>query len=69
MILVFVWLTSLSLMISRSIRIAADGIILFVLWLSNIPSCICPSPRPNIIEPPFSHKEKLAKKQAYTEGH
>ena len=28
--------------------------------MANIPLCICPSPHPNIIELPFSHKEKLA---------
>ena len=31
------WLTSLSMIISRSIHAAADGIISFFLWLSNIP--------------------------------
>ena len=32
-----VWLTSLSMTISRSIPVAANGIILFFLWLSNTP--------------------------------
>ena len=36
-----VWLTSLSMIISRSIPVAASGIISFFLWLSNIPLCIC----------------------------
>ena len=30
----------LSVIISRSIHVAANGIILFFLWLSNIPLCI-----------------------------
>ena len=34
MIFVFLWLTSLSMIISRSIHVAVNGII---LWLSNIP--------------------------------
>ena len=38
MIFVFVWLTSLSMIISRSIHVVANGIISFFLWLSNIPS-------------------------------
>ena len=37
---VFLCLTSLSMIISRSIRVAADGILSFFLWLSNIPLCI-----------------------------
>ena len=41
MIFVFVWLTSLSVIISRSIHVAANGIISFFLWLSNIPLYIC----------------------------
>ena len=36
-ILIFVWLTSLSLIISRSILDAANGIISFFLWWSNSP--------------------------------
>ena len=36
-----VWLTSLSMMISRSIHDAANGIISFSLWLSSIPLCRC----------------------------
>ena len=35
-----VWLTSLSMIVSRSIHVAANGIISFFLWLSNIPLCI-----------------------------
>ena len=34
MIFVFLWLTSLSMVISRSIHVAANGIISFFLWLS-----------------------------------
>ena len=37
MIFVFLWLTSLSMIISRSIHIAANGIISFFLWPNNIP--------------------------------
>ena len=29
------------MIISRSIHVAANGIISFFLWLSNIPLCIC----------------------------
>ena len=36
----FFWLTSLS-MISRSIHVAANGIISFFLWLNKIPLCVC----------------------------
>ena len=32
-----VWLTSLSMVLSRSICVAKNGIISFFLWLSNIP--------------------------------
>ena len=32
-----VWLTSLSMIISRSVCVVANGIISFFLWLSNIP--------------------------------
>ena len=41
MVFVFLWLISLSMTISRSIPVAANGIILFFLWLSNIPLYIC----------------------------
>ena len=34
---IFTWLTSLSMIISRSLHFAANGIISFFLWLSNIP--------------------------------
>ena len=37
MVFVFIWFTSLSIIISRSIHVAANGIILFLLWLSSIP--------------------------------
>ena len=36
-----VWLPSLSLIISKSMHVAADGIISFFLWLSNIPLSMC----------------------------
>ena len=35
------WLTSLSMIISNCIYIAADGIISFLLWLSSFPLCLC----------------------------
>ena len=35
------WLTLLSMRISKSIHVAANGIISFFLWLSNIPLYIC----------------------------
>ena len=41
MIFVFLLLTSLSMIISRSIYVAANDIISFFLQLSNIPLCIC----------------------------
>ena len=41
MIFVFLCLTSLSMIVSRSIHVAANGIISFFLWLSNIPLYIC----------------------------
>ena len=44
MVFLFLWLTSLSLTISRSIHVAANGIILFFLWLSNILLYICTHP-------------------------
>jgi len=34
-------LTSLSMIFSRPIHVAADGIISFILWLSNIVYCVC----------------------------
>ena len=37
MIVVFLYLTSLSITIFRSIHVAANDIILFFLWLSSIP--------------------------------
>ena len=37
MIFVFVWLISLTMIMSRSIHVAANGIISLFLWLSNIP--------------------------------
>ena len=40
MLLVFLWLPSLSKISSRSFHVAANGIISFFLWLSNIPLCI-----------------------------
>ena len=36
-----VWLTSLSMTMSRFIHVATNGIISFFLWLSNIPLYIC----------------------------
>ena len=39
--MIFVWITSFSMRISSSIYVAADGIISFFLWQSNIPLCIC----------------------------
>ena len=41
MIFIFVWLTLCSMVISRYIHIAANSIISFFLWLSNIPLSIC----------------------------
>ena len=40
MISVFLLLTSLNMIISWSIQVAANGIISF-LWLSSIPLCVC----------------------------
>ena len=40
------WLTSLSMIISRSIRVAANCIISFFLWHSSIPLCICTTSLP-----------------------
>jgi len=39
MLFVFVWLISLNMIFSMSIHVAANGNILFFLWLTNIP-CI-----------------------------
>ena len=36
MVFAFVWLISLSMIISRSIHVTANGIIPFYLWLSNV---------------------------------
>ena len=37
-----VWLTSLSMIMSRSIHVATwNGMISFFLWLSSIPLCVC----------------------------
>ena len=44
MVFVFLFLTSLTSLtvrISSSIHVAINGIILFFLWLSRIPLCIC----------------------------
>ena len=40
-IFVFVWLSSLSMTISRPIHVVANGIISFFSWLSSIPLNIC----------------------------
>ena len=40
MVFVFLFLTSLSIGVSSSIRVAANDIILFFLWLSSFPLCI-----------------------------
>ena len=37
------WLTSVNMRISRSIHVAANGVISFILCLSNSPLCICTS--------------------------
>ena len=37
MVLVFLFLPSFSMIISRSIHVAADGVTSFFFWLSNIP--------------------------------
>ena len=42
MVFVLVWLSSLRVIISASIQVAANGILSF-LWLSNIPLCVCVS--------------------------
>ena len=41
MVFSFVWLTSLSMIMSRSIHVAANGNISFFLWLSNSPLYVC----------------------------
>ena len=43
------WLTSLRMRISSSIHVAANGIILFFLWLSSIPLCVYIPHLPNPI--------------------
>ena len=40
MVYVFLFLTSLGVIFSRSILVAANGIISFFLWLNSIPLCI-----------------------------
>ena len=40
MVFIFLWITSLSLIISSYIHVAADDIISFFFWLSSIPSCV-----------------------------
>ena len=37
MVFVFLWLISLSMIISRSIHVPSDGVIYSFLWLNNIP--------------------------------
>ena len=44
MILIFVWLPPLSMTLSRSVHVAANGILSFFLRLSNIPLYICTTP-------------------------
>ena len=39
--IVFLWLTSFSVIISGSVHIAENGIISFFSWLSSIPVCVC----------------------------
>ena len=39
--MVFVFLTSLSMISVKSIHVAENGIILFCLWLSSILLCVC----------------------------
>ena len=41
MVFAFVWLTSLSMIMSRSIHVAANGNISFFFWLSNSPLYVC----------------------------
>ena len=40
-VVVFLWLISLSIIPAKSINVASNGKILFFLWLSNIPLCVC----------------------------
>ena len=40
MIFVFIWLTSLSMVVSKSIHVAANDIIL-LFFMANIPLCVC----------------------------
>ena len=49
-----IWVTSLSMTLSRSIHVAADGIISFFQWLSNIPLYICATSFSSIPSNPFS---------------
>ena len=44
MTFVFVWLTSLSMIISKSIHGATNGMISLFLWLSTIPVVVCNTP-------------------------
>ena len=44
MILVFIWVTSLSVTVFRLIHVAASGVISSFLWLSSIPFCIYTPP-------------------------
>ena len=38
--MIFVWLASLSMIISRSIHVVVNGFISLFLWLNNIPFCM-----------------------------
>ena len=40
MMFVFLCLTSLSMVISGSIYVAANGIVSFFFWMGNIPLCV-----------------------------
>ena len=40
-VFVFLFLTSLSMVISRSIHVAVNGIISFFWWLNSVPLCVC----------------------------
>ena len=40
MVFVFLWVTTFSMKISRSIHVTANGIISFFLWLSNTLLCV-----------------------------
>ena len=41
MVFVFLWLISLSIMLSRPIHVLANGRIFSFLWLNTIPLCVC----------------------------